>query len=232
MEDYGERAELRRMQREQERERRRIRDRERRQSMTQEQRERHLARRRRNYQLRRQRAANNNNRICFPLDETDAAATTSHDGHGQASFIVPCSISDYRVLQTESSEQQSSHYIDGSSSGVVHMEALTYKPTNLPTRLRLSHIRQLARNMIHSIADHHDSQIGIHQIVPHLIPNGDLSSQGSIRKSLRLNRVKQLARSLNSPSKEISAQSQNDKVQQANNVTFPGTTYGDGFNCF
>ncbi|XP_028799037.1 protein SHORT ROOT IN SALT MEDIUM 1-like [Neltuma alba] len=167
MEDYGERAELRRMQREQERERRRIRDRERRQSMTQEQRERHLARRRRNYQLRRQRAANNNNRICFPLDETDAAATTSHDGHGQASFIVPCSISDYRVLQTESSEQQSSHYIDG-----------------------------------------------------------------SIRKSLRLNRVKQLARSLNSPSKEISAQSQNDKVQQANNVTFPGTTYGDGFNCF
>lgn len=58
MQEFPERGELKRMQREQERERRRIRDRQRRQSMTQEQRERHLARRRRNYQLRRQRAAN------------------------------------------------------------------------------------------------------------------------------------------------------------------------------
>lgn len=61
MEEFAERGEMRRMQREEERERRRIRDRQRRQSMTQEQRERHLARRRRNYQLRRLRAAGNSN---------------------------------------------------------------------------------------------------------------------------------------------------------------------------
>ncbi|KAI9126909.1 hypothetical protein K1719_002505 [Acacia pycnantha] len=159
---------------------------------------------------------------CFPLQAE--AATTNH---GLPSLVSACSILDYTVLQTESG-QESSHYIDGSE---VHKEALSYKPTNLPRRLRLNHIRQLARNMIHSIVADHDSQIGIHQIVPHVIPNGDLSSHDNIRKSLRLNRVKQLARSLNSPSKEISTESKNDKVQKATNITFPGTTYGHGFKC-
>lgn len=101
MEEYWERGELRKMQREQERERRRVRDRERRQSMTHEQRERHLARRRRNYQLRRQRAANNNNSAYFPHE--DETATTSHDGH--PSLVSECSFLDYRILQTESEQK-------------------------------------------------------------------------------------------------------------------------------
>ncbi|XP_054800651.1 uncharacterized protein LOC129304851 [Prosopis cineraria] len=219
MEEYGEKAEVRRMQREQERERRRIRDRERRQSMTQEQREIHLARRRRNYQLRRQRAANNNNTTFFPLDQAKEASTSR--GHPS---LVSYSISDYRTLHNDSGQESS----QGSE---VHMEALTYKPTNLPRKLRLNHIRQLARNlMMHSIADH-DSQTGIDQIVQPLMPNGGLS--GSTQKSLRLNRVKQLARSLNSPPKEISSQRLNDTTLQeaTNNITFPGTYNGDGFKC-
>jgi hypothetical protein len=103
MEEHPERAELRRIQREQERERRRIRDRQRRQAMTQEQRERHLARRRRNYQLRRQRAANANNVhapfIPLPLNplalESSAGeASTSDEFQGVNSLTSL----DYRVL--------------------------------------------------------------------------------------------------------------------------------------
>ena len=60
------------------------------------------------------------------------------------------------------------------------MEALTHKPTTFPKMLRLNHIRQLARNLIHSIADH-DSQIMIDQIVPDLIPDENLLSHGKLR---------------------------------------------------
>lgn len=107
MEEIPERAELRRIQREQERERRRIRDRQRRQAMTQEQRERHLARRRRNYQLRRQRAANANanasnvNAPFIPLlpnplalESSAGEASTSDEFQGANSSTSL----DYRVL--------------------------------------------------------------------------------------------------------------------------------------
>lgn len=95
MEETPERAELRRIQREQERERRRIRDRQRRQSMTEEQRERHLARRRRNYQLRRQRAANNTHVAPFipslALESSAGEASTSDEFQGSTSL-------DYSVI--------------------------------------------------------------------------------------------------------------------------------------
>lgn len=103
MEEYPERAELRRMQREQERERRRIRDRQRRQSMTQEQRERHLARRRRNYQLRRQRAANAHAHAHSPfiplpnplgLESSAGEASTSDEIQG----VTSSTSLDHRVL--------------------------------------------------------------------------------------------------------------------------------------
>lgn len=106
MEEFPEKAELRRMQREQERERRRIRDRQRRQSMTQEQRERHLARRRRNYQLRRQRAANAHSHSPFiPLPQSHSLESSAGEGStGEASTsdefqgLNSSTSLDYRVL--------------------------------------------------------------------------------------------------------------------------------------
>lgn len=99
MQEFPERGELKRMQREQERERRRIRDRQRRQSMTQEQRERHLARRRRNYQLRRQRAANAQVPYSpFPqlqtLESSAGEASTSDELQG----LTSSTFLDYGVL--------------------------------------------------------------------------------------------------------------------------------------
>ncbi|KAI5447058.1 hypothetical protein KIW84_014780 [Lathyrus oleraceus] len=189
MEEIPERAELRRIQREQERERRRIRDRQRRQAMTQEQRERHLARRRRNYQLRRQRAANANanasnvNAPFIPLlpnplalDSSAGEASTSDEFQGANSSTSL----DYRVLshgigiphygqETLNLGTKVSH---GSS---VNMESLVYKLDNSP-RLRLKQIRHLARNVTGLVAD---DSAGTNQVAVELktneVSNGDLS---------------------------------------------------------
>ncbi|GAU41800.1 hypothetical protein TSUD_379380 [Trifolium subterraneum] len=210
MEEHPERAELRRIQREQERERRRIRDRQRRQAMTQEQRERHLARRRRNYQLRRQRAANANNVhapfIPLPinplaLESSAGEASTSDEFQGVNSLTSL----DYRVLShgisfpnhglnqgqgTMNLGNEVSH--EGSS---LNMEKLDLKLDNSP-RMRLSQIKNLARNQVASaeLKTKEDGEVG------------------GTPKSLRLNSVKRIARSqsMNSSPKETASQKDDD----------------------
>ncbi|TKY72246.1 hypothetical protein E2542_SST00985 [Spatholobus suberectus] len=204
------------MQREQERERRRIRDRQRRQSMTQEQRERHLARRRRNYQLRRQRAANANAPFTpLPhfqtLESSACEASTSDDLQG----VTSSTFLDYGVLsqgigfphhglnQGQETLNLGTKVVEGSS---VPLETLVYKPANSPRKMRLNHIRDLARNLTHSIVD----PAGTHQVAAELMAKEDqdvsVGNFGSTPKSLRLNCVKHLARSKNSPPKETADQ--------------------------
>ncbi|KAI4298791.1 hypothetical protein L6164_032308 [Bauhinia variegata] len=183
MEELPKRAEWRRIQREQERERRRIRDRQRRQSMTQEQRERHLARRRRNYQLRRQRADYR------PLYDS-----------------VPQHAEGQERLNLESKN------IDVQIGSSVHMEALLYTESNLPKRLRLNHIRHLARNLIRPIG----VSTGNHQLEAELMAKGDVSVNGSRSNTVRLNRVKRLARSINTASKETLVPNLNGTEEEQN----------------
>ncbi|KAJ1428667.1 hypothetical protein SESBI_08770 [Sesbania bispinosa] len=208
------------MQREQERERRRIRDRQRRQSMTQEQRERHLARRRRNYQLRRQRAANANVHAPFipPLPNPHGVelsageASTSDELQG----VTSSTSLDYRVLchgiglphhglnQGQETLNLGTKLNEGSSS--IHMETLAYKSANFPTRLRLNHVRHLARNRTSLMVDLDPADT--HQVAAELIIKEDVSvgDFGSKPKSMRLNCVKRLARSIKSPPKETAEQ--------------------------
>ncbi|XP_073224339.1 uncharacterized protein [Cicer arietinum] len=222
MDEFPERAELRRMQREQERERRRIRDRQRRQAMTEEQRERHLARRRRNYQLRRQRAANSHNVHApfIPLlpnnlafESSAGEASTSDEFQG----VTSSTSLDYRVL-SHAIGTDLSH--EGSS---INMETLACKLNNLP-RLRLNQIRHLARNLIGSVVDTASNH---HQIAAELKTKEDASvgDFGSAAKSLRLNSVKRLARSINSPPSPIEI-----AIQKDNNLSSEGIHLLDNEN--
>ncbi|KAL2341377.1 hypothetical protein Fmac_009317 [Flemingia macrophylla] len=172
MEEFPERGDLRRMQREQDRERRRIRDRQRRQSMTQEQRERHLARRRRNYQLRRQRAANAHAHAPYtphlqPLESSAGEASTSDEFQG----VTSSNFLDYGVL---SQGIGFPHY--GLNQG---QETLNF---------------------------------------------GAKVGEGSRTKSMRLNCVKRLARSKNSPPKVTASQKviklQPEEIQLLENESF------------
>ncbi|XP_019424934.1 PREDICTED: uncharacterized protein LOC109333815 [Lupinus angustifolius] len=214
MEGFAERTDLRRMRREEERERRRIRDRQRRQSMTQEQREKHLARRRRNYQLRRHRAA-----IAYgpfiPLlhqnqsIESSAAEASTSD---ELQEIISNTLLDYSVLchgiglpqhvpnQGLETLNLRTNVDEGSSR---HVATLDRNPANSSTKLRLNHVRRLARNVTCSSSD----PAGIHQVAAELITKEDVSTgdYGSTAKSLRLNCIKRLARSRNSAGKETIA---------------------------
>ncbi|KAE9594753.1 hypothetical protein Lal_00013208 [Lupinus albus] len=212
MEGFGERADLRTMQREQERERRRIRDRQRRQSMTQEQREMHLARRRRNYQLRRQRAANAHASF-IPLthqhqllESSAGEASTSDDFQAVTSstsldYSVLC-LPQHGINQGLETFNFGTKVDEGSSS---HLETLAHNPVNSSRRLRLSHIKCLARNVTCPNNDLADT----HQVAAELITKEDLTAggdYGSTPKSLRLNCVKRVARSKNSPPKDSIAE--------------------------
>ncbi|KAE9591522.1 hypothetical protein Lalb_Chr20g0119371 [Lupinus albus] len=215
MEEFTERADVRRMQREEERERRRIRDRQRRQSMTQEQREKHLARRRRNYQLRRQRAA-----IAYgpfipllhqnqSLESSAGEASTSDEFQG----VTSSTLLDYNVLchgiglpqhvpnQGLETLNLETNVDEGSSRQV---ETLDRNPANSSRKLRLNHIRRLARNMTCSNSDPPCT----HQVAAELITKEDVSAgdYGSTAKSVRLNCIKRLARSRNSALKETIAE--------------------------
>ncbi|XP_070661765.1 uncharacterized protein [Malus domestica] len=198
------RSELRRMQREQERERRRVRDRERRQSMTIEQRERHLARRRRNYQLRRLRAENAKAGD-FPSqqisNEQDAAGSEGNNDVRE-------------VTQLENPTTERLQYSQC-------LEAAASRSSNLSKRLRLSHIRRLARSLNHLGGE----VIGNHQIVADVISKGDTNAScfrigdfdsGRLPNGLRFNRVKRLARSINSSTNEASVNGPKGTKQKLN----------------
>ncbi|KAL6197828.1 hypothetical protein ACLB2K_027621 [Fragaria x ananassa] len=191
MKETLDRSEPRRMQREQERERRRIRDRQRRQSMTVEQRERHLARRRRNYQLRRLRAEN----AKVDFQSNQISNEQQHEAVSDAQQVTQGENLSLQPLQN-------SHCL----------EAVARKDSNLSVkRLRLSHVRRIART---------GSRLGSEVIADHRIvgeevaksdanntslgfQTGDFDSS-RLPNGLRLNRVKQLARAINSVTNEAS----------------------------
>uniref|UniRef100_A0A0A0KHQ0 Uncharacterized protein n=1 Tax=Cucumis sativus TaxID=3659 RepID=A0A0A0KHQ0_CUCSA len=185
------------MQREKERERRRIRDRERRSSMSIEQRERHLARRRRNYQIRRLKYRN--------------GKTTNPSFSGTNSFkaVSETSIAELDLQQNGlmlvgfNHEQESLNpdSITSSSS-----EILDPRAEILQGRVRLSHIRRLARS------------IGIHQMFSQVESTSNCKSEDSSleydlnRSSRSLRRVKRLARMMNSSLKPSADESSQHKT--------------------
>ncbi|XP_062161671.1 uncharacterized protein LOC133868707 isoform X2 [Alnus glutinosa] len=201
MEDVSERSELRRMQREQERERRRMRDRERRQSMTLEQREKHLARRRRNYQLRRIRAESaRSGSQTGQTSMVTGGETITGDDHPAVTSVSGLSVKCNGITHVGINQGEEKLDVECLESEVL--QALVHKSTNFPGRLRLSHIRHLARSLNNSI----DGPAGNYQMVATLITKEDAASNclqvgdsDSCRspQSLRLNRVKRLARTLN-----------------------------------
>ncbi|KAB1221728.1 hypothetical protein CJ030_MR2G019955 [Morella rubra] len=214
MEGVSERSELRRIQREQERERRRMRDRQRRQSMTLEQREKHLARRRRNYQLRRLRAEGA--RSGSQTGQTSMVTqgeTISSDEHHAVTSVSGLSVKCNGVTSVETNQAGEKLIVECSES--EGLEALAHKSANSPRKLRLSHIRHLARSLNHSMGE----LAGNHQMVAAVLTKGDAASNclqvgypdsGRSSQSLRLNCVKRLARTFNnsadSPPKEVTNQ--------------------------
>ncbi|XP_015901826.3 uncharacterized protein LOC107434846 [Ziziphus jujuba] len=215
MEESGERSDLRRMQREQERERRRIRDRQRRQSMTLEQRERHLARRRRNYQLRRLRAESSRlgSHCADPniiADANEMAFNNEYDAidSNPESGFHSDGVNPIGFIQAEEQNAQ------GLQS--VGVEALAH---NITSRLRLSHIRRLARSLNQSRGE--ALVTGNHQVVAEPMQRHQANTTGLqvgdcdlVRSTggLRLNRVKRLARSQNTGTVQTNGQShQRDK---------------------
>ncbi|XP_030968115.1 uncharacterized protein LOC115988664 isoform X1 [Quercus lobata] len=235
MEEESGRSELRRMQREQERERRRIRDRQRRQSMTVEQREKHLARRRRNYQLRRLRAENvrlgsqTGERSVVSRNETitvnEHQAVISVSGPSDQCNTVP---------HVQINQGQEKLIVECTKS--EGLEALAHKSAHFQRTLRLSHVRHLARTLNHSVGE----LTGNCQVVAAVVNKGDVTSNrspvgdsdsGRSLQSLRLNRVKRLARtvnnSANSVMKEATGQSDQSGAEVQLKLPWGGDTAGN-----
>lgn len=162
-EESAEGSQMRRMQREEVRERRRMRDRQRRQSMTLEQRERHLARRRRNYQLRRLRAEttriDSTTAICHDqaVNSPPEEVVASQADHGFN--LNPIG---FEKLSSECLQSAGEFYVnclrlflavlcfgpkDASFFGVGLETLPAQKAVNVTKRLRLSHLRCLARSL-------------------------------------------------------------------------------------
>ncbi|PON90247.1 zinc finger CCCH domain protein [Trema orientale] len=207
MEELGDRSELGAMQREEERERRRMRDRQRRQSMTLEQRERHLARRRRNYQLRRLRAETTVIENMVVTDENQPLNSFPEMGfndHG----INPMNdlVQGIEKLNVERLE-----------SMAMGPENLAKKSANVTKKLRLSQIRSLARSMnrfrcgvggsFQNVAD-----VALKRDADTILQLGD-NDLGRLPGGLRLNRIKRLARTLNTVNNKTNCQSHQGTCQ-------------------
>ncbi|XP_023543050.1 uncharacterized protein LOC111803033 [Cucurbita pepo subsp. pepo] len=181
-------------QRDRERERRRIRDRERRSSMTVEQRERHLACRRRNYHLRRLRSRSvrtTNPSVSSPIE---MAETNSHQ------TVAETSIAELDLQRNGLTLIDFNHEQQMTSSG---SETLDPKAEILQGRVRLSHIRRLARSIgIHQMMDSMAESTGNCKSEDHSLE----CDQRKSSKALRLNRVKHLARKMNSSAKPSAAE--------------------------
>ncbi|KAF5474946.1 hypothetical protein F2P56_006798 [Juglans regia] len=222
MEEVSERSELRRMQREQERERRRMRDRQRRQSMTLEQREKHLARRRRNYQLRRLRAESaRSGSQTGQAGMVSRGETITSDEHQAVTSFSGLSVKCNGVTHVGTNKDEENLTVDCKES--EGLEALAYKGTNFPRRLRLSHIRHLARSLNNSMGE----LGGNHQMVEAVITKRDVASNclqvgrsdsGISPQSLRLNRVKRLARTFNNSANSATREASDQDHRSATEV--------------
>ncbi|KAK6917852.1 hypothetical protein RJ641_018603 [Dillenia turbinata] len=179
------------MQKERERERRRLRDRQRRQSMTLEEREKHLAKRRKNYQLRRARAEN------APLNSLDVTIIEQRTrNQNEGSQTVLSFGFDCKALSNLEFNQGNAIPHASSSTGLVSGD---HKSTKFPKRLRLIHIRHLARSLNGTMGVHNgeNHQSGSDAITEQSLHMGACTS-GKSTKRIRLIHVKRLARSLHS----------------------------------
>ncbi|XVE87658.1 hypothetical protein DITRI_Ditri19aG0005600 [Diplodiscus trichospermus] len=182
-----------------ERERRRIRDRQRRQSMSVEEREKHLARRRRNYQLRRQRAETARlnpppspiqfqqtsiSTVQLPLTDAATCVSDVSPKFNAAAALVGSNNGQERLM------------LDTKSSQCLELPA--HKLANLPGKLRLNHIKHLAR----AINDPAGDSVAIGGMVKENVASNCLTTKG-----LRLNCIKRLARAINPAVQETLSQS-------------------------
>ncbi|XP_065853715.1 uncharacterized protein [Euphorbia lathyris] len=185
MEEESQRALVKHLQKEQERERRRIRDRQRRQSMTLEEREKHLARRRRNYQLRRQRAEN---------ARSDPSCTT----------LVP-------TVSTKTDEFPISVSNVDFSVQCNGLDIPAYKLAQLPSRVRLNHVKHLARSLNLHVNVPTTQRISVDLI----IKGNEIADSSCVPlKGLRLNRVKRLARSLSSGLEKVKEEDHQSRMEE------------------
>ncbi|KAJ9185146.1 hypothetical protein P3X46_004807 [Hevea brasiliensis] len=212
VEEGSERALMRSLQKEQERERRRIRDRQRRQSMSVEEREKHLARRRRNYQLRRQRAENA--RLDLRVNQNTTTTTTTTTSTTSSSTTLAAKSNDYPPLISVSIvDAQCNVGLNSGHKNSVGLEIPAHILAKLPRRLRLNHLKHLARSL--------DDPVDIsnnHIIAADLIIRGNVNANSSCvpPKGLRLNRVKWLARSLNSDIEKAKGENHQSHEEEQN----------------
>ncbi|KAM3701290.1 hypothetical protein ACJW31_05G160800 [Castanea mollissima] len=185
MEEESGRSELRRMQREQERERRRIRDRQRRQLRAE------------NVRL----GSQTGERSVVSRNETitvnEHQAVISVSGPSDQCNSVP---------HVQINQGQEKLIVDRTKS--EGLEALAHKSAHFQRTLRLSHVRHLARTLNHSMAE----LTGNSQVVAAVVNKGDVtnnrsqvgdSDSGRSLQSLRLNRVKRLARTVNNTANSV-----------------------------
>ncbi|KAM3749137.1 hypothetical protein ACB098_05G159900 [Castanea mollissima] len=185
MEEESGRSELRRMQREQERERRRIRDRQRRQLRAE------------NVRL----GSQTGERSVVSRNETitvnEHQAVISVSGPSDQCNSVP---------HVQINQGQEKLIVDRTKS--EGLESLAHKSAHFQRTLRLSHVRHLARTLNHSMAE----LTGNSQVVAAVVNKGDVtnnrsqvgdSDSGRSLQSLRLNRVKRLARTVNNTANSV-----------------------------
>ncbi|KAJ4847682.1 hypothetical protein Tsubulata_020645 [Turnera subulata] len=211
MEELTERAVLRNLHKEQERERRRLRDRQRRQSMSVEEREKHLARRRRNYQLRRQRAQN-------PHLDPQLNKQTSFQEEGDGMLMPPGNEHQALISFPDKSNglppaaaatfDQRQESLNGGRRTSVGLEIPAHKLAKLPKRSRLSHIKRLAR----SLGDPEDTTESP-RLAADLIARGTATSDCIPQIGLRLNRVKRLARTVNTDVTAVTNQNCGSEIE-------------------
>lgn len=181
MEGIASRSELRK---ELERERRRVRDRQRRQSMSHEEREKHLARRRRNYQLRRQRAETAR---LYPAPppvqfEDTSISTIQSPLSNSISNISPQFYAAALVDPNHGPER-----LMPDTRSAQSLEIPAHKLATLPGKVRLNHIKHLARAIQNPVCD----GVGIGGMM-----KGNGTSNCLVSKGVRLNHIKRLARAV------------------------------------
>ncbi|KAM3749135.1 hypothetical protein ACB098_05G159900 [Castanea mollissima] len=213
MEEESGRSELRRMQREQERERRRIRDRQRRQLRAE------------NVRL----GSQTGERSVVSRNETitvnEHQAVISVSGPSDQCNSVP---------HVQINQGQEKLIVDRTKS--EGLESLAHKSAHFQRTLRLSHVRHLARTLNHSMAE----LTGNSQVVAAVVNKGDVtnnrsqvgdSDSGRSLQSLRLNRVKRLARTVNNTAnsviKEATGQSDQSCAEVQPKLPWGGDTAGN-----
>ncbi|XP_057961846.1 uncharacterized protein LOC131153516 [Malania oleifera] len=208
MEESSEGMDIETVKREQEKERRRVRDRQRRQSMSVEEREQHLARRRRNYQLRRQRAGHvrlnsQHGQTLSTVSRREEGTINEHQGEISASEYCVQSDGTACVGFVQGGDK-----LDSVCTKVDGLEAGAQVLVNIPGKLRLNHIKRLARSLNDPIG-----KLSVNnKIGAALLAMENATTNDTSPKRLRLSQVKSLARALTS-SRESTQQNLHNETE-------------------